>query len=529
MKNILFSGLLLLCATTLCAQETYESATIADKDLNGTARYVGMGGAMEALGADISTINTNPAGIGLFRKGHVSTTLGVQNLSVPNSLGYNTTKFSFDQIGVVIPLDKDEECSINASFNYHKSKNFNSILSAANKLAGASQNKLSYLKGDVGVFYIDYDKDNRLIGWESETSDYTSNCFSQVDYLYYNNFLYDPADATFYYDNANSFEMGRYTRGSIQDFDFNLSTNFSNRVYLGLTMGIQSVDYKSESTYSEMLETGKPVALRDYRHIDGTGVNVKFGIIVRPIETSAFRIGGYIHTPTWYKLTTENTTSLLNGYTNKTMSISETYDFALNTPWTFGLSLGHTIGTNVALGATYEYSKYSALDNRVIDGGYYDYYGDYQEDSSSDHLMNECTEFCLKGVHTVKLGAEFKVTPQLALRAGYNYVSPKYNLEGYKDGTIDSYGTFYASQTDYINWKATNRFTCGIGYNFGNFGIDLAYQYSQTDGEYFPFMSYYCQGHNAKKGDVHEFDNICDKTDLSNKRHHISATFSYRF
>lgn len=46
------------------AQETYDNAQLATKDLNGTARYVGMGGAMEALGADITTMNTNPAGRG---------------------------------------------------------------------------------------------------------------------------------------------------------------------------------------------------------------------------------------------------------------------------------------------------------------------------------------------------------------------------------------------------------------------------------------------------------------------------------
>lgn len=43
----------------LAAQETYENAKLMKGDLNGTARYVGMGGAMEALGADISTISTN--------------------------------------------------------------------------------------------------------------------------------------------------------------------------------------------------------------------------------------------------------------------------------------------------------------------------------------------------------------------------------------------------------------------------------------------------------------------------------------
>ena len=45
-----------LVALPVVAQETYENARIMGEDLNGTARYVGMGGALEALGADISTI-----------------------------------------------------------------------------------------------------------------------------------------------------------------------------------------------------------------------------------------------------------------------------------------------------------------------------------------------------------------------------------------------------------------------------------------------------------------------------------------
>ena len=57
-----------LATVPMLAQETYENAKVSAQDLNGTARYVGMGGAMEALGADISTISSNPAGIGLFRK-----------------------------------------------------------------------------------------------------------------------------------------------------------------------------------------------------------------------------------------------------------------------------------------------------------------------------------------------------------------------------------------------------------------------------------------------------------------------------
>ena len=64
-----FSAILVM---PVAAQETYENAKVITEDLNGTARYVGMGGATDALGADISTISTNPAGIGLFRHSKVA-------------------------------------------------------------------------------------------------------------------------------------------------------------------------------------------------------------------------------------------------------------------------------------------------------------------------------------------------------------------------------------------------------------------------------------------------------------------------
>ena len=49
------------------AQTSYEAASLLESDLSGTARYVGMGGAMSALGADMSTMSTNPAGTALYR------------------------------------------------------------------------------------------------------------------------------------------------------------------------------------------------------------------------------------------------------------------------------------------------------------------------------------------------------------------------------------------------------------------------------------------------------------------------------
>ena len=55
MKNLkyLFLASLGLMSAPMLAQETYQDTKFAENSLTGTARYVGMGGAMEALGADI--------------------------------------------------------------------------------------------------------------------------------------------------------------------------------------------------------------------------------------------------------------------------------------------------------------------------------------------------------------------------------------------------------------------------------------------------------------------------------------------
>ena len=122
----------------------------------------------------------------------------------------------------------------------------------------------------------------------------------------------------------------------------------------------------------------------------------------------------------------------------------------------------------------------------------------------------------LKGVSTLKVGAEFKPVPELAVRLGYNYVSAAYDEKGYRDMTIDSPGAMYASTGDYVNWKGTNRLTCGLGVKVGKVNIDAAYQYNITKGEFHPFQQY-----NA--------DNVISTADVTNKRHQLLLTLGYTF
>ena len=131
-----------MLGTAASAQETYINAPLAQKDLNGTARYVGMGGAMEALGADISTIGTNPAGIGMFRRSVVNGSFGLNSQSDTKSFANaDKTNMSFDQAGFVYTMRTSRSSFVNFGFNYTKSKNFDQILTTAGRLNNASQNK----------------------------------------------------------------------------------------------------------------------------------------------------------------------------------------------------------------------------------------------------------------------------------------------------------------------------------------------------------------------------------------------------
>lgn len=531
-----YISLALLCtlASSAIAQETYENAQIATEDLNGTARYVGMGGAMEALGADISTIGTNPAGLGMFRRDAISASFGltVHPQSISSNNGYmgrtdGKTVMNFDQMGVVFNLDESRTSYVNIGFNYHKSRNFNEILSAANALHGASQNKGAYIKGYRnstynGGYYIGTNKYYEYIGYDNDKKDDTSLNFSQTDYMLWNAFIVDPDTYEHSYNDAVGYDYSSNTKGYIGEYDINISGNSNDRIFWGFTVGIKDVNYEKRSIYTETILDGN-LFTTDQRSITGTGYNLVGGVIIRPIEYSPFRFGISISTPTWYELKSSNYT-YMNNNTSAGMydngKSNESYSFKVFTPWKFGLSLGHTIDEVLALGLSYEYSDYSSIDNRNITDEYYDRCSDtYTTSSASDYNMNENTKFSLKGVSTLKLGFEGKLTSDFAVRAGYNYVSPIYNKDGVRSTTINADACYYASTTDYINWDSTNRFTCGIGYTINDFNIDLAYQYSSKKGVFHPFED-------IVEGSL---SNYATTTDVKDERHQVLLTLGYRF
>ena len=138
----------------------------------------------------------------------------------------------------------------------------------------------------------------------------------------------------------------------------------------------------------------------------------------------------------------------------------------------------------------------------------------YSDGVNMNFQTNEAKNFCLKGVHALHLGAEYKVIPQFALRAGYNYISSAFKNGAIKALPNESINT----DTDFTNLKSMNNYTLGIGYRGKAFYADLAYKYSVQKGEFYPFA--------YKDGDAYYTPEVIKVTDTRSK---VLVTLGMRF
>ena len=507
MKRLFILASLVAASTTMMAQDMFEATNFATKDLNGTARYVGMGGALGALGGDISLMNTNPAGTGLFRKSDAAFTVGGL-FGHKGTLGHDGSRMSLDNAGIIISLPTDEGSVkyVNFGVNYVKNKNFlfNQDTPIQNLNVGSVNLSQTYQIANLAnQAYNNNVWDGALADMGAPLYDDNGNLTKYG--LIGENFITDASGQDVFTGytgfGADQANMRKSTYGGISQADINLSFNVLDKYFFGASVGLYDINYNRESFYEELIALPDgTTAFYDFNNwykTTGDGVDVKLGFICRPIDDSPFRFGLTVHTPTWYKMEDFNGSML---HVNDVLISEKTYDpyyYDLRTPWKLGGSLGYTIDNYFAIGAEYEYQDLSSM--KYSEDGYQTNYFRTQND-----WMNKC----LKGQHTFKVGMEVKPTNEFSIRAGYNYVSAPMKEEAYKLLAYDSPFT----ETDFTNWKATNRFTVGLGYRYKGGYIDFAYQYS------------------GQKGDFYAFDDVDLKpTEIENNRSQIMCTLGFRF
>ena len=514
LKYIFITAALLnmFCAS---AQDIYTMESVTSEDLNGTARFIGMGGAMSALGADISTMGTNPAGIGLYRSADVATSLSLNALAEGQKFDeHGKTRMSYDQAGIVYPFKMGNGSMrfFNVGFNYHKRKNFKSLIGADQLLAnGASQ---TWEMADVSSYWGGTNKGTPLSNAGYQTCLYEkSGEEDDSEYEQYN-----------VYNGVNN-SYRKWVTGGIQQYDFNMSTNISDRYYFGITFGVYNVDVDSYSGYMENLALNDGTSVGDYlltnaRSLSGNGIDFKFGTIIYPIEGSSFRVGLSFSTPVWYSLTANCTSQIYSTIGGKKYDIRTEvgdHDFNIRTPWKFNISAGGTIGNFLALDAEYEYSDYSSASL-----SYDDVYDEWSwgGNQTKDRELNREASKYLKGVSTVRLGAEAKLDYGLSLRLGYNYVSTPIKSNALQNQFINSASIDYNTSTNYVNLGDINRYTVGLGYKAKHFYTDFAWQYQQQSGDFYAFTT--------QRGNPSE-TNEAPCTKLKLDRSQFLLTLGYKF
>lgn len=500
-RNRLFLLAALLPALSVMqAQTSYEAVELLGSDLNGTARYVGMGGAMSALGADISTMATNPAGTALYRSWDMSMSASansVTNNTLPGGNRSFTSYGSFDNLGIVMAnkmSNEDIVRFVNFGVNYRNVKRFGNKMGMSSYLNGLSQTGQMAWQAyqNLDVYESDFDEAN--LNSFLNKNYYDQAWVGWLTLLGANGRLIDGSalDGGSYYPSDRNSYTEKIT-GGINAYDFNLSVNLIDMVYFGVTFTTYSVDRNMVSHYTEYFNGGD-YTLDNYYTTTGTGYDFKFGAIIRPIEGSSFRLGVSATTPTVYRLRDYNSAVVNSSITfdnfdeNGEYINSEVRKFSMDTqsddafggdcytdytmiaPARINASLGGTIGTSLALGAEYEYANYGAAKL-------------YYENGDVNQTMNDHTAANFTGQHTLRLGAEKMFAGSFYARAGYNFQTGGYKHDAWKMIPINSVQT----NTAYRNISTTNTGTLGLGFRGNVFYADASLLYSLQSSNFYPF------------------------------------------
>ncbi|MBN2683079.1 MAG: hypothetical protein JXR58_11265 [Bacteroidales bacterium] len=494
MKKIInILTIILIAGFSSIAQNEVDALRFSQNFAGGTARAMASGGAFGSLGGDFSSISINPAGLGVYRSSEFTftPTFAYNNA---NSAYYGTNvsdfkyNFNFNNMGIVGAYNSGNDdgwVTTNFAFGYNQLNNFH--------------NQIRIQGTNIHNSLTDYFAEQA--NGRSSTSLFSGyGAFEEG--LAWDAYLIDPdtAGVNQYVSNlAPQYgELQRKTseiKGSIGEYVIALGGNYKHKLFIGGSIGIQTLRYINNSVHREIDELGtidnfKEFAYNTNFETHGTGFNFKFGAIFRPIDV--LRLGVAIHSPTFFDLTDRYKTSMDSYFDNgdeyhvKPVSsdgetMSGAFDYRLSTPFKAIGSLSFIIAKKGFVSVDYEFVDYRTARLR---SGSYDFYDE-----------NDATQQAYRATGNLKAGIEYKLD-NFALRGGYAmYGSP------YAEGQIN---------VDNV----VSSISGGFGIWDEGFFFDMAYVYTtNTQYQYLYDPS------------VIVTDGA--KLDFSNSK--IMATFGFRF
>ena len=130
-KSIIPALVMFGVATVVSAQNMDDAVRYTNIVPTGTAKFVSMGGAMGAIGGDLTAVTVNPAGIGVYRNGQMTispmwTTDKATAKYYGTTAKSNSSSFRFSNVGVAsaLPIDETGLVSFNIGFVYNRLATF---------------------------------------------------------------------------------------------------------------------------------------------------------------------------------------------------------------------------------------------------------------------------------------------------------------------------------------------------------------------------------------------------------------------
>lgn len=532
MKKRFILALSAAVALPVMAQTAIDAYQLSRYDLRGTARFMSMGGAFGALGGDLSTLNQNPGGIGVYRKSEIGFTLDIemQNTTSTSTLEKykdTQTKVGVNNFGYVgsAYTGSDIMPIFNWGFSYGRVASFNRRFQGSLDMNGSLSNLIAGYT--TSGRYTQKELENTYENWAFGEAPllsllgYNANIINSVGNTNQYNGLWDP---------NKTYGISDYAveeKGYVDEYEINVGGNFDNTLFWGLGIGITDIQYTRATYYGEYLDwaklpklengvpvTGEPAQLinnngnpedsgfdlNSFKRITGTGVNVKFGLIYKPINE--LRIGFAVHTPTFYSLTQEDDAQIRSyyGFYKETPDgpylgpeiidvesqcyPADSYDWKLRTPWRMIFSAAGVIGSNAIVSLDYEYRPYQNMSTKYGNGNNADF-------------TNDDIKSYYNSANIIRLGAEYRITPAFSVRAGYAYESTpttkkirKYEIGGRSEMEVftSPYEIGVPGLTpSYTLDNSTQYITCGLGYRYKNFYADAAYVHKSRKSEFHPY------------------------------------------
>ena len=270
----------------------------SQESINGTARYNAMSGAFGALGGDLSSIETNPAGAAVFLKSEFAMSLNIRNTETSSSF-YGTNELlendytNLSQAGGVFVFDTRNNSNwsnLALAFNYSIVNDFEGLWLAS---------------GNSG--------------------------FAPVTDLY----DYDPV----VYINSDGQYFENYTDGKNSKYSFTLASQYNDNLYVGVSINSYDIEYYQSALIEEYNNDGNGNTF-DVSQIQelltyGDGYSFNIGFISKP--SNNVRLGLAYQSPVWYTLAEDFVEYDVVIYENDITTIEDFsglngFDYKLRTP-----------------------------------------------------------------------------------------------------------------------------------------------------------------------------------------------------